>query len=464
MKLPAALTALRDWLYNHLLNNELIRRVTRNSAYLFSSSGAAAGLSMLQGILAARLLGVAGFGMLGTITLFTSVVNKFASFRMNELVIKYVGKYSETGDPQRAAAVFKAASLVEITTSIIAYGIFFLLAPLGARYFAKDAGATDWFLLYGLVILANLMSESATGLLQIWDRFRRIAVLNVAQSIVTLGLMAGAYVYYGILERPGSAMAAVLLAYMAGKLVGAAMLTFAALRQAARTWGSDWWKTPLLSLRGQAGELARFAVSTNLSATINLVNKDSELLWVAFFRSPLEAGYYKLALALSNIALLPVAPLPQATYPELSREAARKNWLNLRYILRQGSLMAGSYTLLTVVGLALLGIPIIRYIYRPEYLPAYPALLILLVGFLVANTFYWNRTALLALDLPDYPTKVNFSAALLKILAALLLVPAFGYLGSAALLSGYYLFSISLNVRKVNRTLAEKQRFSQGAG
>jgi O-antigen/teichoic acid export membrane protein len=200
-----------------------------------------------------------------------------------------------------------------------------------------------------------------------------------------------------------------------------------------------------------------FAINTNISATINLVNKDSELLWVSALRNPTEAGYYKLALALANMVQMPVSPLPQATYPELSREVARTNWDNVRYVLRQGSLLAFSYTFLAGIGLLIFGQPLIRFFYGHEFLPAFPALLILLVGFLVANTFYWNRTALLALGRPDYPTKVNLAAAGLKVIGILLIVPTFGYLGSAALLASFYFFSITLNVRKSLSLLKNQQ-------
>ena len=71
----------------------------------------------------------------------------------------------------------------------------------------------------------------------------------------------------------------------------------------------------------------------------------------------------------------------------------------VRYILRQGSRLAFLYTAAAALFLLLFGRPLIRYLYRPEFLPAFPALLILLAGFLVANSFYWNRTALLALGL-----------------------------------------------------------------
>ncbi|HSF81198.1 MAG TPA: oligosaccharide flippase family protein [Anaerolineales bacterium] len=440
-------------LFNRLFENELVRRVVKNSGYLFSATGISAALSMLQGILIARLLGVAGYGILGTITTFTSVVNKFASFRMGELVVKYVGQYTEAGDRPRAAAVFKAAALVEFSASIFAFGLIWLLAPLGARYFAKDPAMADWFVLYGLIVIANLITESSIGLLQIFDRFRRMAVLNVFQSLVTLSIITFVYV-------TGGGFFGILLAYLTGKAIGALGMTGVALVEATRRWGWGWWGTSLSLLRGQRRELAHFAISTNLSASLSLINKDSELLWVSLLRNPVETGYYKLALALANIVQLPINPLPHATYPELSREVARRNWNNVRYVLRQGSILAGGYTLAASLGLLFFGRWVIRTFYNPEYLPAYPAVLILLVGFLLANTFYWNRTALLAIGHPDFPTKVNLVLAVLKVIGVLLLVPRFGYLASASLLAGSYLLGVSVSVLKFRREVSRQEQLA----
>lgn len=433
-----------------LFENEIIRRVIKNSGYLFSATGGAAAVSMLQSILVARLLGVTDFGILGTITLFTSVVNKFASFRMSELVVKYVGQYTVEGDEVRAAAVFKAATILETITSFFAFGLIWLLAPLGAQYFAKDVSIASWFTLYGLIVLANFMAESSTGLLQIFDYYRIIAGITFGQSLLTLGLIGVVYLNQGGLFE-------IVLAYMGGKIVGAFSLAAAAVLLASRRWGWRWLQTSVGQLRGQVKELGRFVFSTNISATINLINKDGELLWVSALTSPTQAGYYKLALSLANLIQLPVSPLPQATYPELSREVAGENWGNMRYILRQGSLLALAYSAAAGIFLLIFGRTLIAWLYTPEFLPAYPALLILMVGLIVANTFYWNRIALLSLGLADYPAKINSLAALLKVIGILLIVPVYGYLSSAALLSGFYLFSVSLNTRKTYRVLGDRQ-------
>jgi O-antigen/teichoic acid export membrane protein len=429
-------------LFSHFFENELIRRIVRNSGYLFSATGAAAALSMLQSILAARLLGPETFGVLGTLTQFTSVLNRFASFRIDELVVRYVGHYEEQGDHPRAAAIFKLAAGLEMSGSLLAFVLIWFLAPFGAEFFSHDPALADWFRVYGLIVLFNLIFESATGILQIFDRFRVIAVTTAAQAALTLTVIVIAFVFdLGLL--------AVVIAYMCGKALGSVVVTSAALVEARRTWGAGWWRTPLSLLQTQRRSLLTFAFSTNLSSTISLIAKDSEVLWISAFLGTEQAGYYKTALALTNLLQIPVSPLPKATFPELSREIARQNWANVRYVLKQGSRLAAAYSLPVTLILALFGQPIIALTYGPDFLPVYPALVILLIGYTFTNIFYWNRVALLALARPVFPTLVNFTGMVIKVALIFLLVPVYGYLAFAALLSGYYIYTVGIAAARV---------------
>jgi O-antigen/teichoic acid export membrane protein len=438
-------------LFHRFFENELIRRVVKNSGYLLSATVFTAAVGMLQSILAARLLGVAAFGILGIITMFATVLNKLISFRMSELVVKYVGQFTETGDQPRAAATFKAAALAELGASAVAFTLVWLLAPVGARYFAKDPTTANWFAAYALVILANLIAESSTGLLQIFNRFRQFSVVSIISSLVTLTIIVIVTISHG-------GFAGILIAYITGKVFDAICLSVLAIREATHRWSNQWWRTPIGLLRPHARQMISFAINTNISASLSLITKDSELLWVALLRSPVDAGYYKVAMALANIMQLPISPLPQATYPELSREVARNNWDNVRYVLRQGSLLAGGYSLAVTLFLIILGKPLLSFLYKPEFLPAYPALLILLAGFMVANTFYWNRVALLSIGRADIPTKVNLVLALLKILGIILLVPIYGYLASAALLAGSYILGVSYAVLRFRHEMRKREQ------
>ena len=95
-----------------LRQDELLGRVVRNSAHLFSSNAAGLALSVLQGILAARMLGPAGYGIVGIVMSYASTINGLLSFRMGELVVRYGGEYLERGEHDRAAALIKLSALV----------------------------------------------------------------------------------------------------------------------------------------------------------------------------------------------------------------------------------------------------------------------------------------------------------------------------------------------------------------
>jgi O-antigen/teichoic acid export membrane protein len=433
-----------------MLRNPLMQRVIRNSGYLFTGSTISAAMSMLQSVLAARLLGAEAFGVLGIITVFASVINRLTSFRMGELVVNYVGEFSTQGEPRKAAAAFKAAALAEASSSLLAYALVVLLAPLGARYLAHDAGYAGLFAAYGAMLLAHLVAESATGLLQHFDRFRFQAFVQVGQSLLTLVLIA-------LASRAGAGLEAVVLAYLVGKVAWALAISAGAWAEASRRWGAGWWRAPLALVGGHARGMARFAISTNLTGTLTLVTRDSEVLWLGALSSPLQVGYYKVTLAILNLLLIPVQPLISTTYREVAREVATRSWTNVRYLLRSGSLISGAYSLSAAMGLVLFGRWVVS-LWGSEFLPqSYLALLILLLGVSAVNVFYWNRTVLLPLSMPEYPTKVTLLAAAAKVAAIFLLVPRLGATGMAITLSGFFLATAAALVWKTLREIARQE-------
>ena len=122
----------------------------------------------------------------------------------------------------------------------------------------------------------------------------------------------------------------------------------------------------------------------------------------------------------------------------------------MRYILRQGSRLAGAYSFLAALGLIILGRFLIRTIYTPEFLPAYDGLVLLTVGIFISHTLYWARTSLLSLGLPHIPTIVNLVLAVIKLTGTILLLPKLGYVGAALMLA--------INFALGNSTLALKAR------
>lgn len=448
-------------IFRSLNQDALFKSVLKNSAYLFSGTTLSAGMNMLQGILSARLIGIYDVGVAAAILTFASNVNRLLSFRMSEVVVKSFGeawiRSSQSGSTQREpAAVIKAIGLTEAVTSLAAYGLLVLLSPWAAQVFAKDASLTPWFWVYGLVLLANLVYETSSGVLQTARRFDRIAAINLAQSVITLGLI----VLASLMQK---GLPEVLLAYLIGKSFAGLAIAVSAWAQLGKMLGPGWWKVSLKELPDWR-KLARFAINTNLHGTVNLLVRDSEPLFINALLSPAEGGYYNIAARLINLVMIPVDPLIAPTYTELIGTITRREWQAARRLIRRVSALAAAWVLLAGGGLALTGWWLIPFLYTPAAAPAYPAFLVLLVGYGFASVFPWDRPLLLTFGMAGFPLKVMLLAGLVKTILTLWLTPTFGYLCEAGLLSAFFVSSISVIVWRGWRELKTQSAADLAAG
>lgn len=438
-----------------LRHDGILRRVVANGAWLTAATGVAACLGALQSVVIARALGVEGFGTVGLVIAFVNVVGRLTSFRMHEFVIQYVSQYEARDWSSRAAAV-KFAVGVEIAAAMLAYLILWLAAPLGARWFVRNPEATFFIRLYGLAVLGGLVSETSQGILQLYGRYRRYSLASAVGATVSLvGIVAGVALGHGLVG--------VLVGLLVGALATGSILAASALIEVRHRLGTDWSAARLDVLRARWRAVLVFVSSTNISATLSMIAKDGDVLWLGLFRSPTEAGLFRLAYSLAGLVFLPLGSLVQSIYPELSRQAAHQQWEEFRRLVRRGTLLAATYIVPATVFVGAVSIPLIRYVYGGEFVSAVPALFILLAGMGFANLFFWARSALLALHRPDYQMRVAFALVVVKLAGVFILVPLTGYVGSAALATAIYVPGSAILVWKVREIVAQAQRRNAAA-
>ncbi len=268
--------------------------------------------------------------------LFASNVNRLLSFRMSEVMVKYLGEALAEKKHERAAAIVKAIGLVEALTSVIAYLILLALTPWAASTFAKDPATAPLFAFYGLTLLSNLIYETSTGILQATDRFDRVAVINLIQSIITVVMIFADF----LLKR---GIVDVLTAYLVGKTFTGIALIYFAVRELNKILGKDWYRASLRQLTDWRS-IGSFAINTNLNGTVTLFVRDNAPLYLAAFGTVTEVGYFKLALSLVNNGIsLPIQPFIWPTYAELTRSIALHQWQETKQLLRRVSAIAGGW-------------------------------------------------------------------------------------------------------------------------
>jgi O-antigen/teichoic acid export membrane protein len=430
-------------------NDPLFVKVMRSSGSLFSNNTLALGLSVVQGIMATRLLGPAGFGLIGVVMAFASTVNSVFSFRMGELVVRYGGEYLNKQDKEQASALLKSASTAEALVSLIAFLVVLATAQLAETYLAKTPDIAWMFTFFAINLLANFNTETSTGILQITDRIKLQGTVNLIQAIITTLIIAGAFFLDG-------SIIVVLIAYLIGKSIFGLGLFILAQKQLHERLGDGWWRTPFNKLTARR-EIFRFAFSSNISATIIKLFRESELIWIGFFLDTTAVGYYRVAYTITHFLAIPADPLIATTFPEINKLAVEKAWSKLKRFLKKITAFSFAYNIAIGAGLILLGHWVIRIYSGVEYLAAYPALVALTIGLVFNYILFWNRPLLLALGLPEVPVYVTLAAGVIKLALSFWLVPVYGVAAAGGLLSFYYIASVGVMVLRGIKEIGNRE-------
>jgi O-antigen/teichoic acid export membrane protein len=252
----------------------------------------------LQGVLVTRLLGPAGFGLIGVVMAFASTVNSIFSFRMSELVVRYGGEYLNKGEKEKASAIMKAAGLTEGAVSLAAFLVVMLTAGLAETYLAKTPNVSWMFTVYALGLLANFNTETSTGYS---SSYRPNQIARHDQSCAEYFYI---HHYRGRIFPEWKYCTIILVAYLLGKSILGLGMFITAQVQLHKVLGAGWWRTPFSVLKSTR-QLIRFALSSNISATIIKIFRESELIWIGFFLDTTAVGYYRVAYTIVHFLAIP---------------------------------------------------------------------------------------------------------------------------------------------------------------
>lgn len=426
------MSQLKEKLLRFLRENPIFSRFLKNSGYMFSSSTISVALVAVQAVLAARLLGKDSLGLITLVMAITTTVNQLFSFRMGEYVIRFYGKAKSDNNRDQIFSVIRTSAVIESITSICAFIFLYFLAPILAKTFIKSFPidlSIQLLHIFGLTILFNLVTETANGILRITNRFKTQALLQLIQAIVTFTIITLAFIFgWGLRE--------VLFAYFVGKIVIGSGPIFMAIHAMNTDYGKNWLFARSQS-RAPLKETLRFAVSTNLSATVKMAASESWPLWLGVFLDAGSVGIFKVAMSIVNLLTIPITPLISTAFPDITRSVVAKKWQELRKLLKQITLLAAAWTVPAALFMILFGKWLV-WIFGKDYPGSYWTLLFLLLGYSITNIFFWNRTLLLSFGKANIPLFILAVGAAVKIGLAFIVIPRYGVNGEAALLSGYF--------------------------
>ena len=114
-----------------------------------------------------------------------------------------------------------------------------------------------------------------------------------------------------------------------------------------------------------------------------------------------------------------------------------------------------------MVGVLVFGQWLLSILSEGAYLPSFPLVIILILGYGTANVLFWNRPLLLAFGKPRFPLLVTFFVGAGNIILMILLVPVYGVNAMAWLMSAYFILSVGIIAARGIRMVFKEHALDQ---
>lgn len=354
-----------------------------------------------------RALGPGKYGVYGIVLSIQTIAGLLLTLGVPMAVSRFVAQQEH-----QARSILRRALRVQLLLAISVALVTAALAPLLARLLG-DAALINFIRFVALVIFLQSFYQVYVQYLSGLHFFNRQAVLTSLYAVIKL---AGAVSLLYVIGVYGA---------LAGFAIGGVSATAVGYLWTKRLGGTEETVLPLKALLSFAGTYVLMLVSLQLLMSLDL------FMVKAFLRDDVQAGLYNAAVTLARIPYLLLQGLAFILLPSISALTARESHDEaaafirdtLRYLI---GLIVPSAALAAATSRSL-----ITLFFSNQYLPAAPALTILMIG-VSALAFY-----LLLANIVAGASRVRIALVLcglmLTVSAALgaWLVPRLGLVGAA---------------------------------
>ena len=379
----------------HWFNDQHFRSLLKNTSYLAVSKGvsAVAGIAVLA--FSGRALGLVQFGLLILIASFAQAASGLTKFQSWQLIIRYGGAALTSGD----SATFKRSVGfglgLDLSSGLAGMAAALLLLPLIGPWTGIRPDLIAIAMVYCLLV-PTMGAATPIGVLRALDRFDLIGWQGTVTPICRAILA-------GVGWWQGWSLPAFVAIWFVTDLGGDLFLWFLAGRELRRKKMLDGIR-PTLTPRGLPGAWP-FAIQVNVHSSLMSAWGPVARVIIGGLLGPASAALYRVASSLADSAQKPADLLAKAYYPEVVRMdfKSKHPW---RLMLR-GTAMVTAFGIAAVLIVLLLGQWLLATLFGPDFVPAYPVLLVLIGIPLLWTIGFPLMPMLYALDRPDAPLKAR---------------------------------------------------------
>ncbi len=308
-------------------------------------------INFVLGLILARLLMPAEFGMVATVQIFTSLAGFVAGGGMGQAIVraKEVGKRD-----------YDLLFTVQFLIGLVIVGFFFAIAPSIGRWYDSPL-YTDLLRVSALSFFVRPFFNVPGNMLHREMRFKAKTTVQLSNLVVYNGVaLSLAWLGYG----PWS----LILAGLCSGAAGAMQLAWHAR-----------WRPGLCFDFSRAGELMRYGLLASSTNIVNYIRGQIPTFILSRTLGPAGVGLYNKG---ESLAKMPHSFITGSVYPTLFRALAAEqdNLDKSRYLFFRSIALVAVYATPFYIGLLWLAEPFVRGVYGPNWVESAGPLSILVLA------------------------------------------------------------------------------------
>lgn len=300
------------------------------------------------GVVLARLLAPADFGLLLTIQIFTGVAGLISGGGMGQALVR--AKDTSSAD-------YDIVFTLQLIVGCVIYACFFATAPLFAKWY-QNAIYADLIRLSALSFIFRPLTNLPSNILYRRELYKAKTVIGMVTLCVTSCMSIGlAYLGFGVWS--------LIWGGIAGAVTSSTLLIHR----------SGWRPGFSLDLR-RGRHLARYGFLVSANDIVDYLRSKASIFLISQNMGPAAVGLYNKG---ESLAQMPFSFVSGTAYQVLFRTMAAEqdNLDKCRYLFTQSLLLVGIYATPFYIGLVWLAEPLIRGVYGTKWVGAAQPLLIL---------------------------------------------------------------------------------------
>jgi O-antigen/teichoic acid export membrane protein len=405
--------------YKSLASDDKFSEILSGSAFALAARVAATGLTLLSSIIVARIYGAEAVGILAVVNSFLLLITIFTVLGTSSSILRLIPEHIAKHSVASSFLVYRKTQYIVAAVSVVTGTIFYFASDIVAdKVFSKPHLSSFFALSAGFVVFKSLMdlnTQAVRGLRLI----RTFAFMQVLPSLAML-VALGVVTYF--FRNPTNPVYAQLSAFAFTAVVGAWIMdrAFKNRMQAADS-------VQRVSVRGILSISAPMLMTTSIQFFIG----QSGVIMLGIFRSESEVGYYSLAVKLATLTAFALQAINSMSAPKFAELYHRGKMDELFYVAKKSTRLIFWTTAPILLGLIILGRPILGLIFGDEFTIAYLAMVLLVLGQFVNSISGSTGNFMNMTGQQKVFRNVIFIAALINICLGFLLIPGFGINGAA---------------------------------